>query len=199
MPTGRHDTALHRPSQLRLPDLPGDDHKAAGLRRVFGSRGRRHRDPDAGGARPAQLIKSADMQRPVTAYEGPQPYTFICYSHEDAPVIYPELELLTDAGLKVWYDEGISPGSEWNEQLAARIEDCTVFLFFLSRRSAVSDHCRSEVNFALDQRCTILVVHLEETQLSPGLRLALGTRQMILRYELRRTPTRGSSLARSAP
>ena len=63
------------------------------------------------------------MQRPVTAYEGPQPYTFICYSHEDAPVIYPELELLTDAGLKVWYDEGISPGSEWNEQLAARIED----------------------------------------------------------------------------
>ena len=41
------------------------------------------------------------MQRPVTAYEGPQPYTFICYSHEDAPVIYPELELLTDAGLKV--------------------------------------------------------------------------------------------------
>jgi len=81
------------------------------------------------------------MQRPVTAYEGPQPYTFI-----------------------------------W-----------------------VSDHCRSEVNFALDQRCTVLVVHLEETQLSPGLRLALGTRQMILRYELRRTPTRGSSLARSAP
>jgi class 3 adenylate cyclase len=125
------------------------------------------------------------MQAPVAAYQGSKPFVFVCYSHEDAGSVYQEISWLQDTGIMVWYDEGISPGSEWSEELASRIEDCAVFLFYASENSVHSPHCRGEINFALDQSCHMLVVHLEDAELSAGLRLSLGARQALMKYELR--------------
>ena len=51
------------------------------------------------------------MERPFSAYIGDDPYIFVSYAHEDAELVYPELTRLKDQGFKIWYDEGISPGS----------------------------------------------------------------------------------------
>ena len=88
------------------------------------------------------------LQRPFPAYQGDQPYVFICYAHDDAELIYPELERLRDQGINIWYDEGVSPGAEWEEELAKRIERCAIFLYYVSQRSVESEHCRRELNFA---------------------------------------------------
>ena len=107
---------------------------------------------------------------------------FVCYAHEDANDVYAEIRDLQSNCVNVWFDEGISPASEWPEALARAISSCATFLYFVSPRSVASENCRREVNFALDQGCHMVVVHLEETTLPDGLRLSLSHRQAILRY-----------------
>ena len=120
------------------------------------------------------------MRRPFPAYDGDQSYVFVCYSHDDAALVYPEIRRLHESGFNVWYDEGISPGSEWSESLATHIQQCAVFLYFVTPRSVGREHCRQELNFALDRGKQILVVHREETQIPPALQLNLSHRQAIL-------------------
>lgn len=124
------------------------------------------------------------MERPFPAYSGPEPYVFVCYAHEDAELVYPEILRLRESGFRIWYDEGIPPGLEWSQQLADHIEGCAVFLFFVTPRSVEREHCRREVNFALEQQCSILAVHLEPTEVPSAIKLSLSNRQAVLRYEL---------------
>ena len=124
------------------------------------------------------------MEKPFAAYTGEDSFIFVSYAHADDALVYPELQRLKDRGFNVWYDEGISPGSEWTDALASAIERCDVFLYFVSPRSVASEHCQRELNFSLDQRCTLLVVHLEETEIPRALRLSFGNRQAIIKHEL---------------
>ena len=126
------------------------------------------------------------MEKPFSAYSGDEPYIFVCYAHDDAALVYPEINRLRESGFRIWYDEGISPGSEWSESLAEHIEGCAKFLYFVTPRSVEREHCRREINFALDQSCSILSVHLEETQLPSAMKLNLGHRQAILKYQQQR-------------
>lgn len=124
------------------------------------------------------------VTRPFAAYRGPDKYVFVSYAHDDAGMVYPELLRLRAAGLNVWYDEGIAPGSSWREDLALSISDSSAFVFVITPRSVRSHNCVREVNFALDATIPVLSVFLEPTDLPPGLKLALGDRQAILRHEL---------------
>ena len=66
------------------------------------------------------------MDKPFPAYQGDEPYVFVCYAHEDEDVVYPELAWLHEQGIKLWYDEGISGGkivdqlSNWCEIAAPK-------------------------------------------------------------------------------
>ena len=111
------------------------------------------------------------MERPFQAYEGDEPYVFVCYAHDDIALVYPEIARLKDSDFNIWYDEGISPGSEWSDSVASHIEGCAAFLYFVTPCSADTEHCRREVNFALEQPCGMLAVHLEPTELPSGLKL----------------------------
>jgi TolB-like protein len=123
------------------------------------------------------------VDKPFQAYTGSDPYVFVCYSHDDKALVYPELTRLHHAGFNVWYDEGIRPGSEWSDSIAERIEGCAAFVYFVTPRSVTSEHCRREVNFALEQSCSVLAIHLERTDLPGGLKLSLNNRQAIHRFD----------------
>jgi TolB-like protein/Flp pilus assembly protein TadD len=123
------------------------------------------------------------VEKPFSAYRGDDTYVFVSYVHSDADIVYPELARLHEAGFNIWYDEGISPGTVWREELARAIESCSTFLVFVSPGVNDSDHVMKEVNFALDCDCTVLAVHLKEVDLAPGLRLSLSDRQAILKYD----------------
>ena len=124
------------------------------------------------------------MDRPFPAYKGDDPYIFVSYAHEDTVEVFPELKWLKDQGFNIWYDEGISPGSTWREELAGAIEACDLFMLFVTPSSATSDNCLKEVNYALDEGRGILAVHLKSTDLSKGLTSCLSDRQAILKHEL---------------
>ena len=124
------------------------------------------------------------MDRPFPAYEGEGPYVFVCYAHDDAELVYQELTWLRDHGVNIWYDEGITPGEEFPERLGKAILGASLVLFYISPRSVDSRHCRNEVFFSLDRETPVLAVHIEKTDLPPGLALSTGTAQAIMRHEL---------------
>lgn len=124
------------------------------------------------------------MHKPLPAYGGGDPFIFVSYAHADESVVYPELRWLQDQGINVWYDEGISGASRWRDAIAGQIAGCRLFILYVSQNSAASQVCREELEYALDQGCRILSVHLEPTELPEGMRLAISNRQGLLRYEL---------------
>jgi TolB-like protein/tetratricopeptide (TPR) repeat protein len=124
------------------------------------------------------------LERPFEAYRGDEPYVFICYAHDDKAVVYPEITWLHDQGANVWYDEGISPGEEWSEELGQAIDGAERFVYFVSPQSVASKHCRNELNFAQNHDKAILSVYLEETELPSGVELVIGASQAIVKPDL---------------
>ena len=119
----------------------------------------------------------------IRPYEGPEPYIFISYSHRDQDIVEPLMRGLADRGYRIWYDEGIDPGTEWPESIARHLENSRVCLYFITPESASSPNCRREVNFAVSRNTDLLTVFLEQTQISPGLEMQISTYQSIMGYE----------------
>lgn len=124
------------------------------------------------------------MTSPFQAYEGDEPYLFVSYAHRDAERIYKELQFLHDAGINIWYDEGITPGSRWSDELANAIDHADLFLVFLTEAAVQSENCLNEMDFALRRRRPFLAVELEPVTLPPGIELNIGNRQSILSHRL---------------
>jgi TolB-like protein/tetratricopeptide (TPR) repeat protein len=112
------------------------------------------------------------------------PYIFVSYSHDDSESVHPEIARARDLGIQVWYDEGIKAGSSWRDDLAEKIHDCALFVFFVSPQSVTSQHCLREVNYAEECGKPIIAIYLERTELPRGLHMGLADRQAILKYEL---------------
>jgi len=125
-----------------------------------------------------------DPYQPGPAYRGDDPYIFVSYAHADKTVVYAELARLSGEGFNIWYDEGISPGSSWDEEVARALSNCTLFLYFITPNSVKSQNCSNEVNFCLSKERRILCVYLEQTQLPAGLELNLSANQAIVRHNL---------------
>jgi hypothetical protein len=121
---------------------------------------------------------------PFPAYLGEEPFAFVSYAHKDREAVFAEMARLRDLGCRIWYDEGITPGNEWPEEIGRALERCGFFLVFLSDQAVASRNVRNEINLALHLAKGFLAVHLEETKLSSGLLLQIGTLQAILRHRL---------------
>lgn len=121
------------------------------------------------------------MSKPIP-YKGSEPYIFISYAHRDSDRVWPIIEQLQRDGYRVWYDEGIDPGTEWDEFIAAHVENCGYFLAFLSPHYMASDNCKDELNFARDEDKNRLLIYLEEVKLPAGMRMRLGRLQAIFWY-----------------
>jgi len=112
-------------------------------------------------------------------YEGNDPYIFVSYSHKDSAQVFPILQKLHERGLRVWYDEGIDPGSEWPEEIANHLLNCGLFLLFMSPDAAESHNVRREITMAVDRKKPLMNVFIEETELKPGLQLQLNLIQHV--------------------
>jgi len=124
------------------------------------------------------------LDKPFSAYQGDEPYIFVCYAHEDAGTVYPELQQLRDAGVNIWYDEGIPPGANWRAQIGGALDGAEKVLFYASSASMASDHCNREINYALDEDKSIVPVLLDDSPLPADLKMGLSRVQMIHKSEL---------------
>lgn len=107
------------------------------------------------------------------------PFIFISYSHKDSDRVCPIIERLKKEGFNVWYDDGIEPGSEWDENIANHISQCGYFIAFISENYLGSSNCKDELNFSRDLNKDRLLVYLEEVALSGGMAMRMNRNQAI--------------------
>ncbi|MFQ5753100.1 MAG: TIR domain-containing protein [bacterium] len=119
----------------------------------------------------------------LEAHRSNKPFIFISYSHDDNNRVLAEIQRLHKDGYRIWYDQGIAPGREWPEETGLALDRCALFIVFISNNSVESKNVRNEINYAFSKGKPILAIHLEETQLSPGLDLQIGHIQAILKYQ----------------
>ncbi len=122
------------------------------------------------------------MSTRLPAYVGHEPFIFVCYSHADVAVVYPEIEWLQGHGQRIWYDEGISGGRVWRQEIADALDHAERLIFYVSRASVRSSDCRREVHYAIDRGLDVLPVYLENVELPGDLRIALNLVQALFPF-----------------
>lgn len=110
-------------------------------------------------------------------------YIFISYSHMDYERVFPIIEKLQNEGFNVWYDDGIDPGTEWDENIASHVEACGYFFAMISNNYLNSDNCKDELNYARDLNKNRLLIYLEECTLPGGMAMRLNRLQSIFEYK----------------
>ena len=117
---------------------------------------------------------------PFDAYKGNAPYIFVSYAHESSEIVFRHISRLHSEGFRIWYDEGIDPGSDWSDEIASALVRSEVFLVFISNAAVASNNVRKEIVFAIDQKKHMVCVHIEETDLPYGMKMQLGNIQALL-------------------
>lgn len=128
--------------------------------------------------------KKVPVRPPFTAYKGIRPFLFTSYAHKNMKEVFRIIKKLNSSRFRIWYDEGIEPGNEWPEVVGSAIVNCTQFLVFMSPHAADSRNVRNEINLAFSENKDIIVIFLQRTNLSEGMKLQIGTVQFINRFEL---------------
>lgn len=111
-------------------------------------------------------------------------YAFISYSRTDRSRVVEEVSAIQAWGFSIWIDDQIRPATEWPERIGNALQACSLFVLFVTANSIESRNVRNEVNLAIDEAKPVLAIHLEKTELSPGLRLRLGDIQAIHKQDL---------------
>jgi len=119
--------------------------------------------------------------RPVP-YQGKEPYIFVSYAHRDMNAVYSMISEMTGKGLRVWFDEGIDPGTEWDDNIASHVIGCDSMVAFISANYLASDNCKDELNYARDLNKDRLLIYLEEVELPAGMAMRLNRLQAINQY-----------------
>jgi len=118
-------------------------------------------------------------ERIPTAYQGDQPYLFISYAHKDAQTVLPIINALQDAGFRVWYDEGIAAGSNWDVYISEHLDHCCNVLCFLSKAYIKSQNCRDELALSRSKSKPMNLIYIDDVVLTPGLRMRYGRIQAL--------------------
>src|SRR5271157_2897285 len=124
------------------------------------------------------------IEPPFEAYRGSDPYVFISYSHSDSKLVYAEMQVLHDAGYRIWYDDGITPAENWPADLQGYLDRCSVFFVFITMNAVNSIYVQREILRAISQHKILLPVYLEQTKLPSGIELLIASVQSIFRYKL---------------
>ena len=108
-----------------------------------------------------------------------KPYIFISYSHRDSDKVVEIMNRLRAEGFNVWYDGGIDPGTEWDENIAKHVQECGYFIAFVSNGYIGSKNCKDELNYSRDLDKEQLLIYLEDVSLPGGMAMRMNRIQAI--------------------
>lgn len=119
-------------------------------------------------------------------YSGKEPYIFISYAHRNEREVHRIIQRIQERGCRVWYDEGIDPGTEWADNIAERVVNCDWFFAFVTQEYLESSNCLDELNFARDKEKKRLLVYLSNVTLPDGISMRSNRLQAIHKYTYER-------------
>lgn len=127
--------------------------------------------------------ESESVIKPPEAYLGNEPYIFISHAHLNRTEIWPIISKLQEHGCRIWYDNGITPGSEWDDNIAEHVMNCHCLIACISKEYLSSPNCKDELKYAKDEGKAEVLLFLEKVELPPALKLRFGRSQYINLYE----------------
>lgn len=98
-------------------------------------------------------------------YTDKEPYYFLSYNSEDEKRVSEYAKALADLGVPLWYDMGIKIGTEWENEIAYKIDRCNAVIMFLSRNifSKDTSYVHKEFELATEySEKTVYIVMLDE-------------------------------------
>ncbi len=104
---------------------------------------------------------------------------FVSYSHSDGERVQQVITALRARGWNIWFDEQLTPGLDWNDELARTIETCAFCIFFITEASVHSAVCERELTLAVRHGRNVLPVYLDDAELPPMLDLSIGNLQAL--------------------
>ena len=119
----------------------------------------------------------------LQAYRGNEPFIFASYAHRDEARVAPIFSRILKDGYRFWFDAGIDPGTEWDENIASHIKSCGYLIAFISKNYLASDNCKDELNYARDLNKKRLLVYLEDVTLPDGMAMRLNRLQAIFHHK----------------
>ena len=119
----------------------------------------------------------------IVPYNGDEPYIFASYSHRDKDRVFKILRLLQRRGYRIWFDEGIDPGTEWEDNIAEHLAAAGYLLPFFSANFFGSQNCNDELFFARELGMNILPVYLEDVELDAGIAMRFGRKQALFYHK----------------
>lgn len=135
----------------------------------------------------------------MNAYKGKEPYVFISYAHVDRDVVEKIIIGLKKNMCRVWYDEGLTPGESWNDDLAEHLKNAEIVIVILTHASVVSQYVKTEINYAISKQKKILPVFLEEIDLPAGLEMMLSSVQHLFLLHMNNVPEQVSIISSNLP
>ena len=119
----------------------------------------------------------------IVPYSGSEPYIFVSYSHMDKDRVFGIIRLLQGRGYRVWFDEGIDPGTEWDDNIAEHLTAAGYVIPCFSENFFNSQNCNDELFFARELGLSIMPVYLEDVQLEPGAAMRFGRLQALFYHK----------------
>ena len=74
---------------------------------------------------------------------------FISYSHKDAEVVKPLVELLSLNDRRVFWDQELAPGDQWNQVIRSSVKRSSIFVLFWCCDTGQSDYTAEEIAVAV--------------------------------------------------
>ena len=94
-------------------------------------------------------------------YTGDEAYIFVSYAHKNMDKVFPLIRLLQQNGYRIWFDEGIDPGTEWAENIASHLEGSSFLIACMSKEYLESTNCSDELFYAREMDIPVLLIYLE--------------------------------------
>lgn len=115
----------------------------------------------------------------MLAYNGTEPYVFFSYSHADTELVEKIIIELRQRLCRVWFDEGLTPGESFNDELAERIINCECFVVALTEHSVFSNYVKAEINYSVSKGKKIIALIIDNTDIPPGIDIMISPYQHI--------------------
>jgi MinD-like ATPase involved in chromosome partitioning or flagellar assembly len=133
---------------------------------------------DLSAAFPNDESASSPLPRP---YQGDEPYAFLSYAREDRDEVLTVVKDLAELGFRIWWDEEIIGGTDWQSYLKTKIHRCSHILLFISGRSMTSHYVERELRIASEFEKPVLGVRWEWSDLNPTYKGYVSTYQILER------------------
>ncbi len=112
-------------------------------------------------------------------YKGNKPYLFVSYAHNDKQIVLPIIESMRLKGYRIWYDEGIKTGSNWQEMILDKVSSCKQFILFSSESATKSKWVNREIGIADDKDKPIIRINIDNSKFKESIECVLNEFQYV--------------------